>query len=92
MHSNAGLRRVHDASEQSADVPQVIPRVHFRGRLIRAAYRPAKRRGKIGIRRGIGGVSIGEGLGTQSGYEPFVDEPAKFNHAVVDMVRPLVAQ
>ena len=28
----------------------------------------------------------------QSGHEPFVDEPAKFNDAVVDMVRPLVAQ
>jgi pimeloyl-ACP methyl ester carboxylesterase len=28
----------------------------------------------------------------QSGHEPFVDEPAKFNHAVVDMVRPPVAQ
>ena len=27
----------------------------------------------------------------QSGHEPFVDEPAKFNHAVIDMVRPLVA-
>jgi pimeloyl-ACP methyl ester carboxylesterase len=28
----------------------------------------------------------------QSGHEPFADEPAKFNHAVTDMVRPLVAQ
>jgi pimeloyl-ACP methyl ester carboxylesterase len=28
----------------------------------------------------------------QSGHEPFMDEPAKFNHAMVDMVRPLVAQ
>jgi pimeloyl-ACP methyl ester carboxylesterase len=28
----------------------------------------------------------------QSGHEPFVDEPAKFNHAVADMVRPPVAQ
>ena len=27
----------------------------------------------------------------QSGHEPFVDEPAKFNHAVIDMVRPRVA-
>ncbi|MEO3761630.1 alpha/beta hydrolase [Mycobacterium sp. B14F4] len=27
----------------------------------------------------------------ESGHEPFVDEPAKFNNAVVDMVRPLVA-
>ncbi|MGZ8815775.1 MAG: alpha/beta fold hydrolase [Mycobacterium sp.] len=27
----------------------------------------------------------------QSGHEPFVDEPTKFNHAVIDMVRPLVA-
>lgn len=27
-----------------------------------------------------------------SGHEPFVDEPAKFNNAVTDMVRPLVAQ
>jgi pimeloyl-ACP methyl ester carboxylesterase len=25
----------------------------------------------------------------QSGHEPFVDEPAKFNSAVVDLVRPL---
>ena len=28
----------------------------------------------------------------QSGHEPFVDEAAKFNDAVADMVRPLVAQ
>ncbi len=28
----------------------------------------------------------------ESGHEPFVDEPAKFNQAVVEMVRPLVAQ
>jgi pimeloyl-ACP methyl ester carboxylesterase len=28
----------------------------------------------------------------QSGHEPFMDEPDKFNHAMVDMVRPLVAQ
>ena len=28
----------------------------------------------------------------QSGHEPFVDEPAKFNDAVVEMVRPHVAQ
>jgi len=28
----------------------------------------------------------------QSGHEPFADEPAKFNRAVTDMVRPLVAQ
>jgi pimeloyl-ACP methyl ester carboxylesterase len=27
-----------------------------------------------------------------SGHEPFADEPAKFNHAMTDMVRPLVAQ
>lgn len=27
-----------------------------------------------------------------SGHEPFADEPAKFNRAVTDMVRPLVAQ
>ena len=28
----------------------------------------------------------------ESGHEPFVDEPAKFNRAAIDMVRPLVAQ
>ena len=28
----------------------------------------------------------------QSGHEPFADEPAKFNRAVTEMVRPLVAQ
>ncbi len=28
----------------------------------------------------------------QSGHEPFMDEPAKFNDAVIDMVRPLVTQ
>jgi pimeloyl-ACP methyl ester carboxylesterase len=28
----------------------------------------------------------------QSGHEPFVDEPARFNQAVIDMVRPRVVQ
>jgi pimeloyl-ACP methyl ester carboxylesterase len=28
----------------------------------------------------------------QSGHEPFVDEPVKFNQSMFDMVRPLVAQ
>jgi pimeloyl-ACP methyl ester carboxylesterase len=28
----------------------------------------------------------------ESGHEPFVDEPVKFNRAAIDMVRPLVAQ
>jgi pimeloyl-ACP methyl ester carboxylesterase len=28
----------------------------------------------------------------QSGHEPFMDEPAKFNDAVIDKVRPLVTQ
>ena len=37
--------------------------VHFQERLIPAAYRSAIRSGKIGIRRGIGGVSTGGGLG-----------------------------
>ena len=27
----------------------------------------------------------------QSGHEPFVDEPAKFNAAMEDLVRPVVA-
>jgi pimeloyl-ACP methyl ester carboxylesterase len=27
----------------------------------------------------------------QSGHEPFVDEPAKFNSAMADLVRPAVA-
>jgi pimeloyl-ACP methyl ester carboxylesterase len=27
----------------------------------------------------------------QSGHDPFMDEPTKFNHAVIDMVRPLVS-
>jgi pimeloyl-ACP methyl ester carboxylesterase len=28
----------------------------------------------------------------ESGHEPFVDQPVKFNRAAIEMVRPLVAQ
>lgn len=28
----------------------------------------------------------------ESGHEPFMDEPAKFNHLIVDIVRPLATQ